>query len=370
MVKKALVILLVLFYSIYVSAQGKVESRFDIPKALKTIIPYGTIENVLSVSENGFYISDFIPRVGIKGDWDISEDDRYEMFMITEFGLHLVRRDDYISFSPDPGNGASNFSQTVFIRLGLIGVSTPYGDISIGRQWGVNYTLSGNIDDMYIGGGYGIGVYNAGTDGGISGTGRADQVFKYEFKNDKFYFGAQSQFRDISDNNKFFADSYGFASYYRFDFFKIGASYNKVLDGVDDPTSLQAKINDELITVLFDFKFKNFHFGILPEYFINHEKNNLGEFYSGYGMEYSLRYNFGKDKKWRIVNNSYFIKSTENNSQYLLNAYTVNLARRFNDNVAIIAGFTFDNSKNFDGTKPRHHIVGLGFYYNFNYPVP
>ncbi len=341
---------------------------FSIPKALKSITPYGTIENVLSVSKTGFYISDFIPRVGLKGDWNISSDGKYKMFTKIEFGLNLVKRDEYIKFSADPGTG--KVSQTVFIRQGFIGISTPFGNVSIGRQWGVNYTLSGNIDDMYLGGGYGIGVYNAGTDGGISGTGRADQSVKYEFTDNHFYFGAQAQMRNISDNNQFFADSYGFASYYKLGILKLGASYNKVLDGVEHPLVTQAKINDELITALIDLRLDNFHFGIMPEYFVNHEKTDIDTFYTGYGMEYSIRYNFGKNKKWRLINNSYFLLPSDKNSKYLLNAYTFNLAYRFSDNTAVILGFTYDNSRNHDGSMRENHMIGIGFYYNFNFPVP
>ena len=367
---KNLLYILLAFIFISVNAQEKTDSTFIIPKALKSITPYGTIENVLSVSENGVYISDFIPRVGLKGDWSISDNNKYKMFTKVEFGLNLVRRDEYIKFSADPGIGTGHVSQTVFIRLGLIGVETPFGNISIGRQWGVNYTLAGNIDDMYMGGGYGIGVYNAGTDGGISGTGRADQVLKYEYFGKRFYFGAQSQFRNISVNDQFFSDSYGFASYYNFGKVKFGASYNKVLDGVEAPTPTQAKVNDELVAGLIDFRTERFHFGIMPEYFVNHEKNNVDSFYTGYGLEYSVRYHFGKNKQWRIVQNSYILLPTDENSKYMLNGYTFNLAYRYSANTAIIVGFSYDNSVNDDGSRPENHIVGIGFYYNFNYPVP
>jgi len=353
-----------------INAQQNDSNNYDIPKALKSITPYGTIENVFSVSKKGFYISDFIPRVGIKGDWFASKDGKYKMFTKVEFGLNLVKRNEYVNFSADPGHIAGKVTQSVFVRLGLIGFSTPFGRISIGRQWGVNYTLSGNIDDMYLGGGYGIGVYSAGTDGGISGTGRGDQMLKYEYTSDRFYFGAQGQFRNISSNDKFFTDSYGFASYYKLGHFKIGGSYNKVLDGVEVPTETQAKINDELITLFIDYRTENFHFGIIPEYFVNHEKNDVDSFYSGYGMEYSLRYNFGKGKKWRIIQNTYFIIPTGENANYVLNGFSINLARRFNDNIAIILGFNYDNSTNNDGSKPNNHILGIGFYYNFNFPVP
>jgi len=364
--------ILILFFFVSIAfnsdfySQQTENSPLNIPDALKSVTPYGTIQNIFSVSKIGFYISDFIPRVGLKGDWKITKTGKYKMFVKTEFGLNLVRRDEYIKFSPDPGY-VGKAPQTVFIRQGYIGMSTPYGNISVGRQWGVNYTLSGEIDYMYFGGAYAVGVYNADTDGGISGTGRADQLLKYELTADKFYIGLQGQFRDISDNNKFFADSYGLAAYYKLNNFKIGFSFNKVLDGVEEPDVNQAKINDQLLTFLFDYRTGNFHFGIMPIYFINHEKTDEGVYYSGYGLEYSLRYHFGKEGKWRFVQNSYILKPTENGGEYLLNAFTFNLAYRYTDNTAIVLALKLDNSVNQNGSRRNDNILGVGFYYNFNY---
>jgi len=122
--------------------------------------------------------------------------------------------------------------------------------------------------------------------------------------------------------------------------------------------------------VLVDYKKDNFHFGIMPEYFVNHEKNDIDSFYTGYGFEYSLRYNFGKDKKWRLVQNSYLLLPSDKNSRYMLNGYTINLARRFSENTAVIVAFSLDNSVNEDGAIVGNHIFGIGFYYNFNYPIP
>ena len=366
---RLIVILLVLFIS-KLYAQEVKQTSFDVEKSLKSLTPYACVANIFSVSENGTYISDFIPRAGVKGEWYIDEASKYNIFMKVEFGFTLVKKNDYVHFSADPGVPSGKAHQSVFTRQGYIGIETPYGKISMGRQWGVHYTLAGNIDDTYFGGGYAIGVYSANTDGGISGTGRADQSLKYELNLNKFYFGLQGQFRNETVNDMFFADTYGFASSYDFSFVKIGVSYNKVLDGVENPIEIESKINDELIALLIDFKRENWHFGIMPEYFVNHELDNEGEFIKGWGVEYSFRYHFGKGKKWRIVNNSYIMKSLDKDSDYLLNEYTFNIAKRFSENVAIIFAFTIDNSTNKDGSRPRNHIIGAGFYYTFNYPVP
>ena len=367
---KKLILLFLILPFLSINAQETKQDSFDIPEQLKSFTPYACIANVFSVSENGMYISDFIPRAGIRGKWYLDEQQKYNVFMKVEFGFNLVSRNDFVHFSADPGHPQGKSQQSVFTRQGYIGISTPYGNLSMGRQWGVHYTLAGNLDDTYFGAGIGIGVYNAGTDGGISGTGRADQALKYELNVEKFYFGLQGQFRNETVNDQFFADTYGVASSYDFDFVKIGASYNKVLDGVEAPVEIESKINDELVAILIDFKRKNWHLGIMPEYFVNHELNDQGEYIKGFGGEYSFRYHFGKDKKWRFVNNSYYLQSLEKDSKYVLSGFTFNIARRFSDNVAVIFAFTIDNSTNKDGSRPDNHILGAGFYYTFNYPVP
>jgi len=359
-----------IFSIFFVRAQEIKQDTFDVKNSLKSLTPYACIANVLSGSKNGVYISDFIPRAGVKGKWYLDDKHKYSTFAKVEFGFTLVSKNDYIHFSPDPGASVGKANQSVFTRQGYIGIETPFGRLSMGRQWGIHYTLAGNLDDTYFGAGVGFGVYNANTDGGISGTGRADQALKYELNVNNFYFGLQGQFRNETVNDMFFADTYGVAASYDFSFVKIGASYNKVLDGVENPIEIESKINDELVALLIDFKRENWHFGFMPEYFVNHELNNQGEFISGWGGEYSFRYHFGKDKKWRFVNNSYYIKSLDEDSKYVKNGFTFNIARRFSDNVAVIFAFTIDNSVNKDGSRPEDHIVGAGFYYTFNYPVP
>ncbi len=367
---KILLIILLFFQLSAVLPQNSENTTIKFPKELKSIVPYGTLENAFVGSKNEWAVIDIIPRIGLKGEWKIDKEYKYYAFMTAEVGLNLARRNDYITFSADPGPGIGKVQQAVFARLGFIGVGTPYGRISFGKQWGVNYRLGGSIDDMYMGGAFGIGVYNAGTDGGVSGTGRADQSVKYEFDYKSFYIGVQSQFRDISTNDKAFSDAFGATTSYDFKPVKIGVSYNKVFDGIDDPQVGEAKTGDEFLSFLIDYKRENFHFGVMTEFFNNHEITDEGDFYCGWGIEYSLRYHFGKDKKWRFVNNSYILKPNDENMKYMVNRYTFNLARRFNDNFAVILGFTIDNSINANGIKPALHQFGVGFYYNFNYPVP
>jgi hypothetical protein len=115
---------------------------------------------------------------------------------------------------------------------------------------------------------------------------------------------------------------------------------------------------------------ENFHFGLMAELFNNHEITDVGDFCDGWGVEYSLRYHFGKDKKWRFVNNSYILVPMDKDMEYMVNRYTFNIARRFNDNFTAFAGIHVDNSINADGLKPNLHAFGFGFIYGFNNAVP
>ncbi|MEN8138244.1 MAG: porin [Bacteroidota bacterium] len=366
---KKIIRVLFIFFSLNLAAQE--ESKPKIPDFLRSIEPYGTFEYAAAGYKDGIAVVDLIPRVGVAGEWFFKDSDDYYFFTKAEIGLHLTRRNDYITISVDPGGKYGKTDNAIYARQGFIGIGTPFGRISVGKQWGVHYALAGNIDNMYIFGGDAIGVYNAGTDGGPSGTGRADQSIKYEFSNDRFYVGVQGQFRNFSSNNVKFADAAGISSYYDFRIFKFGLSYNKVFDGVEVPIPGETKTDDEFFSALIDVNRENFHFGILGNIFNNHEKDNSGEFFKGWGVEYNLKYNFGKEKEWSFVNNSSIMKPfSDEDMEYISNRYSFELARRFSQNTAVILGFRYDNSTNADGIKNKIHHVALGFYYNFNYPVP
>jgi len=363
------VLLALTFLSLF--SQEKNQNTPAVPDFLKSVVPYGTFEYALAGNAIGWSVVDIIPRMGLKGQWAFDDNDKYYVFTTAELGLKLTSKDSFVHVTADPGATFAQIDNAVFARQGFIGIGTPFGRISIGKQWSVHYTLAGCIDNMYMFGGMAIGVYNAGTDGGPSGTGRADQSVKYELFKGNFYVGAQMQLRNISDNDRNFADTYGAATYYKFNAFKIGVSYNKVLDGIEEPIEGAAKINDEFLAVLLDYNKGDFHFGIMPQVFNNHEKTDENIFFNGYGFETNLKINFGKNKQWALVNNiSLLLPMDEEDTKYMWNKYDFEIARRFSKNTAVILGFRIDNRSNHDGFKPQLHTMAIGFYYNFNYPIP
>ncbi|MEN8186398.1 MAG: porin [Bacteroidota bacterium] len=366
--KLLLVIFLLIGFSSF--TQEIEEPKYKIPNVLRSVEPYGSVRFAFGGNENGTGVVDHSTRVGVKGEWDFSEGSDYYFFMNAEVGINLSRKNDFVDISSDPGAPYGKANNAVFARVGLIGIGSPYGNISLGKQWSVHYAAIGDVDTMYLFGGDAIGVYNAGTDGGSSGTGRADNAVKYVFSKDNFYLGLQGQFRNISENNEKFADTYGIASYYKLNTFKIGASFNKVLDGVIDPTHGEAAIDDEIFSALLAYSFSDFDFSITASTFNNHEITDEGMYYEGWGLEYHFKYNFGKNKEWSVIHNTSLLKPDDSeNTEYVFNRYAFELARRFSKNTLIVAGFRFDNNKLSNGQSSDLHTLAIGFYYNFNSPL-
>ena len=361
--------------SIHVLAQEK--RKLEIPDVLKSIVPYGTFEYGFGGNKHSLSIVDLIPRIGLKGSWAFDENEEYSFFTKAEVSVKLSKKNTYIRISADPGSSPYGSPVGPFgARLGYIGISTPYGSVSIGKQWGVHYTLAGNIDNMYMFGGDAIGVYNAGTDGGSSGTGRADQSMKYEYTSDKFYIGVQSQFYDsLADSISGFGAS-SIASYYIIGNVKVGASYSHTFDGIKNPQHGESIYGDQYASLYVGYTKEDFFMGILASKFNQHEKyhdivTGKDVYYDGLAIEYNLKYNFGKDKRWAFVQNSSInLPDADQNTKYVNNRYSFELARRFSLNTVVFAGFRFDNNTMSNGDKNYIHTVAIGLYYNFNYPVP
>ena len=281
--KKLILFILITSFTVIGYSQETNDSIIKAKSLLKSIEPYGTFQYALGGNRRGWAVVDIIPRVGLKGEWKFDDNPNYAFFTRAEVGLHLTRRNDYITISSDPGIPTAKAEDALFARLGYIGISSPYGSISIGKQWGVHYTFGGYIDNMYMFGADGIGVYNARTDGGASGTGRADQSIKYELNKGNFYLGLQAQAKDFTGNYKYGIDGIGYAISYKIKNVIIGTSYYQVMDGVETPTIGEAKIDDRFGSIFLQFKHREFEFAIMGSMFNNHEKDNNNVFYKGWG---------------------------------------------------------------------------------------
>jgi predicted porin len=108
-------------------------------------------------------------RLGVSADHRFGE----ESFIVGRFegGFNVLS-----ALSSD--DIAEEFKDTAFTRLGYVGLETPATQITVGKNWSTYYEV-GAFTDRFTGtGGDASGVFNAQSDGGPTGTGRANNVLQ------------------------------------------------------------------------------------------------------------------------------------------------------------------------------------------------
>ena len=86
------------------------------------------------------------------------------------------------------------------LRLGYVGVThEKWGQLTLGKQWGVYYDLAGITDWGHTWASMAAGVYNFNGDGGLSGTGRAEKAVQYRKQWGDLSLAVQTQLQGTSD---------------------------------------------------------------------------------------------------------------------------------------------------------------------------
>lgn len=112
-------------------------------------------------------------RAGINGDWKFSS--KRWLFARGEAGFSLLAAVDQVL---DPSGRSGEDDGDLFLRLAYAGYAGPRALTSFGKNWSAWYQVAGFTDGFESTGASASGTYNAGTDGGPTGTGRADRVLQ------------------------------------------------------------------------------------------------------------------------------------------------------------------------------------------------
>ncbi|MEP4149289.1 MAG: porin [Halioglobus sp.] len=111
-------------------------------------------------------LGDGASRIGLSGHWSFAEN--WDLFGRVESGFDII--DSYTSKAQD--------SDEQNLRLANIGLDNENFYLKAGKSWSVYYTVAGAADRFAIFGGDAAGAYNAGSDGGATGTGRSDDALQ------------------------------------------------------------------------------------------------------------------------------------------------------------------------------------------------
>jgi len=191
--------------------------------------PYASLRNIVSVSDGTAQVQDNASRIGI----NLSTFGPIKVFGTGEWGVNLVRSETTFNAGASTAQGFGVINQetgAVFAaRLGFLGVDFGrFGRLSFGKQNSTHYDIAQFTTDRFnVFGGQSTTTYVAGTDGGQSGTGRADQTILYHLKFAKIFdFGAQGQLRTADTPQAFNGFGFSLQADVRKGL-KLGGAYNK-----------------------------------------------------------------------------------------------------------------------------------------------
>ncbi|WP_298754597.1 porin [uncultured Psychroserpens sp.] len=356
---------------IYGQENDKKESETNtnwIEEITSRVTPYGSIRLGAGFAEEGeIGISNNSPRVGLTFSHRLSQNeaDNFNIIGRVEFGLNLTSRDDTVEFAVDADEGIAQVGDAVFTRIGYAGISYKEFSIIFGKNNSIYYSLAaGQVDNFLAFGGTGLGVWNI-SDGGVSGTGRANQVLQLNYKKEGLSLGAQAQVRDISVNSESI-DTYGFGANYKLNGFVIGIAYNKVNDGVEDPEPNQAKDGDEAFITAASFEKNRFKVALSYGIFKNHHRTG-DMFYDSKGIEFYSRYKFSTNKRWHVAAGFSSLKpdSGQNLGDFDTKFGIFEVAYNFKKSSHIFVSTKQDQSKNSFDDRRNQSIYGIGIRFNF-----
>jgi len=147
-------------------------------------------------TQNETELVDGVSRLNINFARDMG--DGWKAIATMETGVNLVGQ-TAITFA-----GGDSFQtrrdDLLNLRLGYVGVKhVKWGQLTLGKQWGVYYDLAGITDEGHTWGSTAAGVYNFHGDGGLSGTGRADKAVQYRKQWGNLSLALQTQLQGTSD---------------------------------------------------------------------------------------------------------------------------------------------------------------------------
>lgn len=136
---------------------------------------YGSVRTRYRNAGTGSIWDDGGSRFGLSGRWQFRPETW--LFGRGEAGINLLDTADQLFNSGDRPPD-TRLGDEVFLRLLYLGIETPDIMLIAGKNWSTYYLVSSFTDRFQGMVASASGTYNAGTDGGNTGTGRADGVLQ------------------------------------------------------------------------------------------------------------------------------------------------------------------------------------------------
>ena len=241
-------------------------------------------------------------RVGAEGEWRVARDSW--VYGRLEAGFNLLDELDQL-FSPSGSAGESQQGESLFPRLYTVGVETPVVVASYGKSWSTYYKISNFTDRFDANGSSAVGTFNAQTDGGATGTGRADQVLQTlayidflpkKWEVNPFNLNIQFQSGQPIPGVEGVEYRYAFGLSAVIDStenYTLGVAYNQArVDDLENAAVQAAGIKGDAEALVIGARWfdEQRYVGIAVARLLNHEATDEGIYFDGWGSELYARY--------------------------------------------------------------------------------
>jgi len=275
------------FFEFYSSARVHLVRTYDIEK----------LEHKDRIADGG-------SRAGARAEWQFKPD--WYLFGRLEAGFDVV--ESFSTRAQQFGDGGLE------ARLLFAGIDHENLTVVYGQNWSAYYQIAGITDRFAIYGGSASGVYNAGTVGQNTGTGRAEDALQARlFIDDKDWLGTfkpfnfNMQVQRSQPIPRVDGESYdygaGASAWLETETeFGIGLAYNRsVIKDASKPAIVAAGIDGDSIAAAVSSRAfgDRWYVSALYARLENMETTELGKYFNGYGLEIYAQ--------WEVINNWWLI---------------------------------------------------------------
>lgn len=253
------------------------------------------IQAYVSLRLNGVYhnnsrsISDGGSRAGLI--YAHTFDNQDKLIAHAEFGSNIFDRvDSVFNQSRNIHNQTTITRRLSYIRYGRDDYYAVFG-----KNWSVYHYIAGMTDRFIAVGGKSAAIYNAKTDGGASGTGRADNAIQLRSSRGVLQWGIQLQANNAIE--AFNHVNYDLAAALMFKIktesgFGFGSAINRAIPEQYTPEMLAANFNGNSTahTIGLEWDYFKWYFAMVFSQSQNHVTDDLQQYYDARGLElYSSR---------------------------------------------------------------------------------
>ena len=263
---------------------------------------YGSVRLRYRSTDAGGIFGDAGSRLGLEGEYRIAQDSW--VYARVEAGFNLLDELDTL-LSPGGSGGESEQGDSLFPRLYTVGIDTPVVVASFGKSWSTYYKIANFTDRFDSAGSSAVGTFNANTDGGATGTGRADSVLQtlafIDFMPERwqvnpFNLNIQVQSGQPIPGVEGVDYQYAFglsAVLDSRDDYTFGVAYNRArIDELDNPAVQAAGITGDAEALLIGARWfdEQRYIALTVARLLNHETTDQGTYFDGWGSELYARF--------------------------------------------------------------------------------